>query len=63
MPLTLAHFAYADICMGVHGAGLANCAFVNPNALMFEFQNWHNYGFDSFAKVSNIYVSRNVANI
>jgi hypothetical protein len=49
--LALAHFAHADICMGAHGAGLANCVFANPNAVVFEFQNWHNYGFDSFAKV------------
>jgi hypothetical protein len=40
--------------MGVHGAGLANCAFANPNALMFEFQSWHNYGFDGFSKVSEV---------
>jgi capsular polysaccharide biosynthesis protein len=37
--------------MGVHGAGLANCIFASPGAVVVEFQNLHNFGFDGFVKV------------
>jgi hypothetical protein len=47
----LSFFGFADICMGVHGAGLSNCVLANANTIVFEFQDNFNYGFTGFAKV------------
>jgi hypothetical protein len=47
-------FWNADICIGIHGAGLANCLFGNIGMVMVEFQTHHMYGFDSFMKIAHM---------
>lgn len=54
VPQLLSYFSYADICIGVHGAGLGNCFFANDYAIMLEFGNWHNFGFDGFARIAHM---------
>ena len=43
-----------DICIGIHGAGLGNCALGSPGMIMIELQTLHNYGFDSFMKITHM---------
>ncbi|RYG68730.1 glycosyltransferase family 61 protein [archaeon] len=45
---------HVDICVGVHGAGLANCALASPGAVMIELQTNHNFGFDGFMKIAHM---------
>lgn len=44
----------ADICIGIHGAGLANCVLGNAGMIIVELQSQHNYGFDSFMKIAHM---------
>jgi hypothetical protein len=43
-----------DICIGIHGAGLGNCALGSPGMVMIELQTLHNFGFDSFMKIAHM---------
>ena len=55
IPQIMAKFGDVDICMGIHGAGLANCVFGPPGMMVFELQTrFHNFGFDSFMKVAHM---------
>jgi len=42
-----------DICIGIHGAGLANCVLGAEGMIVVELQTHHNYGFDSFMKIAH----------
>jgi hypothetical protein len=52
----LAIFADADVCIGVHGAGLTNCLLGPPGMLVFELQarRFPYFGFDSFMKIAHM---------
>ena len=51
----MSKFGDVDVCMGIHGAGLANCVFGPPGVTIFEMQTrFHNFGFDSFMKVAHM---------
>lgn len=50
----LSYFGHVDICIGIHGAGLTNCAFASENMILVELQNEHAFGFDSFMKISHM---------
>lgn len=63
----LEHFANVDICLGMHGAGLANCVLGREGLVLVEAQHQHAFGFDSFTKIAHMaggtyvfYDSRNV---
>ena len=49
-------FANADICVGVHGAGLSNCLLGPPGMIVFEMQakRFSYFGFDSFMKIAHM---------
>ncbi len=55
IPDIMSKFGDVDICMGLHGAGLANCIFGPPGMTVFEVQTrFHNFGFDSFMKLAHM---------
>ena len=55
IPDIISKFGDIDVCMGIHGAGLANCVFGPPGVTVFEMQTrFHNFGFDSFMKVAHM---------
>ena len=47
-------FINVDICIGVHGAGLANCVLAKPGMTMVELQTHHNYGSLLFQKIAHM---------
>jgi len=49
-------FANADICVGVHGAGLSNCLLGPPGMIVLEMQakRFSYFGFDSFMKIAHM---------
>jgi len=49
-------FAAADICVGVHGAGLSNCLLGPPGMVVLEMQakRFPYFGFDSFMKIAHM---------
>ena len=49
-------FANADVCISVHGAGLANCVFGPPRMVVFEMQapSQEYFGFDPFIKLAHM---------
>ena len=62
-------FGNADICLGVHGAGLSNCLLGPPGMLILELQakRFPYFGFDSFMKLAHMssgthicYISSNI---
>eukprot|EP00607_Mallomonas_marina_P005390 CAMPEP_0182439404 /NCGR_PEP_ID=MMETSP1167-20130531/86418_1 /TAXON_ID=2988 /ORGANISM="Mallomonas Sp, Strain CCMP3275" /LENGTH=359 /DNA_ID=CAMNT_0024633101 /DNA_START=859 /DNA_END=1938 /DNA_ORIENTATION=- len=50
----LSHFGDVDVCIGVHGAGMANCVLAREGVILVEFQNGHSFGFDSFMKIAHM---------
>jgi len=44
-------FSQADICVGMHGAGLANCVLGPEKQVLVELQTHHAFGFDSYMKI------------
>jgi Glycosyltransferase 61 len=50
----VSYFGHADICIGIHGAGLANCILSSENMIVVELQNEHAFGFDSFMKIAHM---------
>ena len=52
--LLLEHFQDVDICVGIHGAGLTNCAFARPGVVVVELQVFHAYGVQSFPKIAHM---------
>ena len=53
----LDYFLDVDICVGVHGAGLANCALGSHGMVVVELQTHHAFGFDSYLKVIHSFPS------
>ncbi len=47
-------FINVDICIGVHGAGLANCVLAKSGMTMVELQTHHNYGSLLFQKIAHM---------
>lgn len=52
----LSVFANADVCIGVHGAGLTNCVLGPKGMVLFELQGrrFPYFGFDSFMKIAHM---------
>jgi len=47
-------FNQADICIGMHGAGLSNCILGPEKQVLVEFQTHHAFGFDSYMKIAHM---------
>ncbi len=54
VPRLLSYFSHADICVGMHGAGLANCVFMRPQGIVMEIQSNYGFGFDSYLKIAQM---------
>ena len=54
VPRLLSYFSHADICIGMHGAGLANCIFMRPQSIIIEIQSGFGFGFDSYLKIAQM---------
>ena len=50
----LSYFGHADICIGIHGAGLSNCILSKEKMVLLELQVHHAFGFDSFMKLAHM---------
>ncbi len=54
VPRLLSYFSHADICVGMHGAGLTNCIFMQPQGIIIEIQSDYGFGFDSYLKIAQM---------
>ena len=52
---TISLLADADICIGIHGAGLSNCFFGPPGMIVYEIQvpTAVYFGYDFFMKIAH----------
>jgi hypothetical protein len=46
------HFLDVDVCVGLHGAGMANCALGRSGMVVTELMQEHGYGTELFMKVT-----------
>lgn len=54
VPKLMTYFGFVDICVGVHGAGLSNCALAPDRQIVVELQSDWAYGFDGFMKLAHM---------
>ena len=50
----LEHFLDVDICVGIHGAGLANCAFGRSGMVVTELMQEHGFGTELYMKIAHM---------
>lgn len=54
IPKLVSYFGYADICLGMHGAGMSNCILGGKPQIVVELQNYHAFGYDNYIKISHM---------
>ena len=67
VPKLMKYFGFVDICIGIHGAGLTNCAFASNRLILIELQGQWAFGFDSFMKLAHmsngLYIHYDIRNL
>jgi len=67
VPKLMKYFGFVDICIGIHGAGLSNCALASDRLILIELQGQWAFGFDSFMKLAHmsngLYVHYDIRNL
>lgn len=54
IPKLVSYFGYADICIGMHGAGMSNCILGGKPQVVVELQNHHAFGYDNYIKIAHM---------
>ena len=67
VPKLMKYFSFVDICIGIHGAGLSNCALASDHLILIELQGQWAFGFDSFMKLAHmsngLYIHYDIRNL